>query len=189
MTWLSLALHVFIGFPLGLVVGNFGEWVIHKRLLHERGKRKGSFWNFHWYDHHAESRKNDMIDTAYHTRWYRAGWNPRTKEIASLAIGIPFYVALLFVLPGVGAAFLYTTFNYYYVHKRSHVDPAWARRKLPWHVDHHLAPNQDANWGVTWPWADWVLGTREYYVGTEREAQDLARAAERKARRDNSAAA
>lgn len=42
---------------------------------------------------------------------------------------------------------------------------------------------------VTRPWADWVLGTREYYVGTEREAVDSARAAERKARRDSEASA
>ena len=32
---------------------------------------------------------------------------------------------------------------------------------LPWHVDHHMGRNPDLNWGVTRPWFDLLLGTRE----------------------------
>ena len=71
---------------------------------------------------------------------------------------------------------LYATANYYYTHKHAHLDPEWARAKLPWHVDHHLAPNQDANWCVTRPWFDLILGTRELYLGTERDRADQKRA-------------
>ena len=58
---------------------------------------------------------------------------------------------------------------YYLVHKQSHRDAAWAKRWVPWHYDHHMGPNQHANWGVTWPLWDHILGTREPYVGTERQ--------------------
>ena len=61
---------------------------------------------------------------------------------------------------------------YYTVHRKAHVDPAWGRRWLPWHVDHHMAPNQEANWCVTFPLFDWILGTREHYVGGERDRAD-----------------
>lgn len=172
---LWLLLHVVVGFPLGLLVANLGEWVIHRNVLHGRGKRKGNFWNFHWYDHHAESRRNEMIDPAYRTTWLKGGWNARSKEAAALILGAIPWVLLFPWAPGFCAAALYSTWHYYWVHKKSHLDPAWAREHLPWHVDHHLAPNQDANWCVTRPWFDVILGTREKWVGTERERARAAR--------------
>ena len=54
------------------------------------------------------------------------------------------------------------------------------REHLPWHYDHHMGPNQEANWCVTRPWFDYVMGTREPYVGTLRESGDRARHATRK---------
>ena len=33
-------------------------------------------------------------------------------------------------------------------------------KKIPWHYDHHMNSNQDANWCVTKPWFDYILGTR-----------------------------
>ena len=69
-------------------------------------------------------------------------------------------------------------YHYWRVHKKAHEDPAWAREHLPWHYDHHMGPNQDANWCVTRPWFDILMGTREPYVGTEleRKANDKKRA-------------
>jgi hypothetical protein len=32
-----------------------------------------------------------------------------------------------------------------------------------------MGKDQDKNWCVSWPWFDWIMGTREKYVGTERE--------------------
>jgi hypothetical protein len=46
-----------------------------------------------------------------------------------------------------------------------------------------MAPNQDANWCVTKPWFDQIMGTREPYVGTERERQDQAKRAALKRRK------
>ena len=48
---------------------------------------------------------------------------------------------------------------------------------FPWHYDHHMGPNQNANWCVTRPWMDIVMGTREPYAGTDRERATLARRA------------
>ena len=61
-------------------------------------------------------------------------------------------------------------------------DPAWMRRYLPWHYDHHLGRNQHANWCVTYPLADYVLGTREKWAETPNEAAALARIEARKRR-------
>jgi hypothetical protein len=38
-----------------------------------------------------------------------------------------------------------------------------------------MALDQDANWCVTWPWFDWILGTRVKYLGTEKELADRQR--------------
>jgi sterol desaturase/sphingolipid hydroxylase (fatty acid hydroxylase superfamily) len=42
-----------------------------------------------------------------------------------------------------------------------------------------MGPNQAANWCVTRPWFDHLMGTREPYVGTERERRDQRRRAKR----------
>ena len=38
-----------------------------------------------------------------------------------------------------------------------------------------MAPNQHANWGVTSDWVDRLMGTREYYLGSDRAVNDEAR--------------
>ena len=50
--------------------------------------------------------------------------------------------------------------NYFYVHRRSHLEPEWGRKRIPWHFDHHMNSNQDANWCVTRPCFDYIMGTR-----------------------------
>lgn len=46
------------------------------------------------------------------------------------------------------------------MHKKSHLDPEYARTRIPWHYDHHMNANQNANWCVTRPWFDYIMGTR-----------------------------
>lgn len=38
----------------------------------------------------------------------------------------------------------------------------WGRRAIPWHDDHHMNTAQDANWCVTRPWWDYIMGTRVF---------------------------
>jgi sterol desaturase/sphingolipid hydroxylase (fatty acid hydroxylase superfamily) len=162
-----------LGFPIGLLYANAGEWLFHKHVLHGLGKRRESFWSFHFHEHHQESRRHGMLDEDYH-RPLR-GWHGQSKEALALALAALAHAPLLPVAPGFTLG-VWTSMGLYYArHKRAHLDPQWARDHLPWHLDHHLGPDQDQNWCVTFPWFDWVMGTRVPYAGTEREAADVAK--------------
>jgi hypothetical protein len=147
-----------IGIPIGLVYCNVGEWLIHKYILHGLGKRRSSFWSFHWHEHHKASRKHGMSDAAYERPL--SGWNAQTKEALAI-FGIALAHAPLFpVAPFFTATVWYSAVYYHHVHRRAHLDPVWADEHLPWHVDHHLGQNQHANWCVSRPWFDEWVGTR-----------------------------
>jgi len=173
---------VVIGIPLGLIAANATEWLFHKHVLHgkKHGKDRSSFWSFHFHDHHRLARKHAMHDPDYETGLFQ--WNGQAKEALALVASAVIIAPLFPVAPFFTATMWYSGANYYVKHKRAHLDPAWAREHLPWHYDHHMGPNQDANWCVTKPWADIVMGTREPYVGTEREAQDEAKRRKRAAK-------
>jgi sterol desaturase/sphingolipid hydroxylase (fatty acid hydroxylase superfamily) len=46
-------------------------------------------------------------------------------------------------------------------------------KKIPWHYDHHMNANQDANWCVTKPWFDYLLGTRVISAANLQEQNPL----------------
>lgn len=152
------------GFVVGLVVANGFEWVAHKFILHgthRTGQPRYSpvprSMKSHW-EHHREVRKQEFHDDGY----VEGISNWRTKnEIVSLAVvagiaGLAFYP----ISKGMAAAALYSAGNYDYIHRRAHLEPDWAMKKIPWHYDHHMNSNQDANWCVTKPWFDYIMGTR-----------------------------
>ena len=179
-----------IGIPLGLVAANATEWVVHKHLLHNRGKNKSSFWHFHWGEHHGAVRRSDHVDPAYERSVF--GWHAQGKEAAALLVGSALLAPLFPVAPWFVGTMWASGLYYHHVHRRSHLDAAWARKHLPWHYDHHMGPDSELNWCVSWPWFDWVMGTRKPYVGTQRDADDQARrlkrgSAPRSARSDGSA--
>ena len=162
-----------IGIPLGLLAANATEWVVHKYVLHGLGRRKGTFWSFHWHEHHGSCRRNGHVDPCYERPL--TGWHAQSKEAAALVGAGALLLPLLPVAPLFTLTMWASGVHYYRVHKRSHQDPEWARQHLPWHYDHHMGPDQDKNWCVTRPWFDHLMGTRVPYVGTEREARDRAR--------------
>jgi sterol desaturase/sphingolipid hydroxylase (fatty acid hydroxylase superfamily) len=167
-----------LGIPVGLAVANFSEWFAHKYILHGLGKNPKSFWSFHWHEHHKAVRAHDHEDPAYR-RGLFSSWNGQAKEALALVAGAVAVAPLLPIAPFFVGTLWYSSARYYRTHKRSHLDPAWARTNLPWHYDHHMGPEQDANWCVTRPWFDQLLGTRKPYLGTDKAARD----AERRARR------
>lgn len=173
-----------IGIPLGLLYSNAGEWFIHKYILHGLGKDKKNFWSFHWHEHHAASRKHDQRDPNYERPLFRS-WNAQAKEAVGLIGLAAAHLPLLPVAPFFTMTVWYSGINYYRVHKRSHLDPEWGKKHLPWHVDHHLGPDQNQNWCVTKPWFDIVMGTRKPYVTTpeyqQAQAKRQARAKQTKA--------
>lgn len=176
-----------LGFPIGMLYANAGEWAIHKYVLHGAGKRRESYWSFHFHEHHQASRKHRMVDPDYHRSV--VGRHAQAKEALGIAGICLAHLPLLPLAPGVTCAVWFTAALYYRRHKRAHLDPAWAREHLPWHYDHHMGPDQDQNWCVTFPWFDHVMGTRVPYAGTEREAADLERQRKRDERRKREVAA
>lgn len=144
---------------LGLLYVNAGEWLMHKYILHGLGQKRHSFWAYHLYEHHLVCRKNGMIDPGYQSL-NLASWNAQSKELAVLA-GIVLLHAPLFLLsPSFTGAVYASLALYYYKHRKAHVDPAWAKRHLRWHYEHHFGGKDSGNWCVTWPWFDYLLGTR-----------------------------
>jgi len=166
-----------IGIPLGLVTANAVEWAVHKHVLHGLGRDKTSFWAFHWHDHHHNCRRNGHHDPDY----TKSFWAARGQFREALALtGASVAVLPLFpVAPFFTATLWYSAANYYRVHKRAHLDQAFARDHLPWHYDHHMGPDQNANWCVTRPWFDHVMGTRKPYLGTGRAVRDAEKARRR----------
>ena len=174
-----------LGIPLGLLYANAAEWVIHKHVLHGLGKKRSSFWNFHWGEHHFHARKQGFRDPDYERSFL--GWHAQGKEAAAVGLAVAAHLPLAGVAPWFTAAVVYSGANYLYKHRKSHLQPEWAREKLTSHYDHHMGKNQDANWCVTHPFFDHVMGTREYYAYTEAEKDDLERKQRRAAKRSAAA--
>ncbi|MGE3767316.1 MAG: sterol desaturase family protein [Kofleriaceae bacterium] len=171
-----------LGIPIGLVVANATEWAFHKYVEHGLGLDRKSFWAFHWHDHHRNARRNGNVDADYKEPLRK--WNGQSKEVLALTLTGVALMPLAPIAPFFVGTMIYSGIKYYRVHKRAHLDPAWAREHLPWHYDHHMGPNQHANWCVTHPWFDELMGTREPYVGTEREQRDRAKREQRAANAD-----
>jgi len=164
-----------IGIPLGLAAANVSEWWIHKHVLHGKDHRPDRFWGFHLYEHHAAALKNGGYDAAYEKPWWST--SPRRREVLGITMMVLPFVPLAPLHPFLTATVTWSAYDYYRKHKRAHLDPAWSREHLPWHYDHHMGPDQHANWGVTRPYVDRLLGTRKPYLGTDDEARDNARKA------------
>lgn len=167
-----------IGIPLALAVFGAGEWATHKFLLHGLGRTRTSRFAFHYHEHHQAVRRNGGYDPAYEG----PVWSTTTqaREAVGLALVGLAHAPLFPLAPFYTSTIWYSLYRYRRDHRRAHLDPAWARDHLPWHYEHHLG-DQDKNFGVSYAWFDVLAGTREVYVGSERErvlhARHAARAA------------
>jgi hypothetical protein len=146
-------------FLFGLLVANAGEWLIHKTILHGLGKNRHSFWAYHLYQHHAVCTKNDMVDAGYR-HIDLTTWNTQSKELVVLAVIVVLLLPLFTIVPFFVSAIYASLLIYYYLHRKAHLDSAWAKAYLPWHYEHHLGGNSNANWCVTLPLFDYLLRTR-----------------------------
>jgi hypothetical protein len=146
---------------------------------HGLGKRKTSFWAFHWHEHHRNARRQGHHDPDYQRS--RIGLHAQGKETLVLALSCLAHAPLFPVAPLFTSAAWAYAIHSYRAHKRAHLDPQWAKRHVPWHYDHHMGPDQDANWCTGAPWFDLIMGTRRPYLGTERHRRDEERAQARRA--------
>lgn len=157
-----------LGIPIGLAVFGYGEWATHKYLLHGLGRDKRSRFAFHYHDHHQAVRRHGGYDPAYEG----PVWSTPTqaREAIGLTVIALAHAPLLPVAPFYVGTVWYCLARYRRDHRRAHLDPAWARDHLPWHYDHHMG-DQDRNFGVVWSWVDAIAGTREKFIGTDRERE------------------
>jgi len=152
-----------LGIPVGFMVFGCGEWAVHRYLLH--GRVGG--WLGRGHDaHHAAASRHGGYDPAYEGPAWRSA--TQLREAAGLFAVGALHAPLLVVAPFYTATIWYCLVRYRRDHRRAHLDPAWARDHLPWHYDHHLG-DPSRNFGVAWSWLDVVAGTREVFVGSERE--------------------
>ena len=171
---------------MGIAYSQILEWVLHNKVLHGKRAINGKLFSFHFHHHHAITRKNDGLDPMYKQSPFQR--NGPSKELRALALLALPHIAVLPIVP----FFIFGTYigaiRYYYVHRKSHIDLEWAKENVPWHYDHHMGPNQHANWGVTGCWVDVLMGTRQPYYNTDKYHKDEIRRAARKERTRHRAA-
>jgi len=144
----------------GFIYGHLLEWAIHKYILHDLGKKKTGPLSFHFSEHHRNSRKNGFYDAVYE----KLAWDAGGKELLALMFLVLPHLLLINIAPWFVAVNVISAIRYHTVHKRAHLDPSWAKEHLPWHYDHHMGANQDANWGVRSDWVDRAMGTRIIFM-------------------------
>ena len=165
-----------LGIPVGLAVFGAGEWALHKYVLHGLGRDKASRFSFHYHDHHQAVRKHGGYDPAYEGPM----WSTPTqaREAIGLAVIAVAHAPLFPIAPFYTATIWYCLRRYRRDHRHAHLDPKWGRDHLTWHYEHHMG-DQDKNFGVVWAWFDLVAGTRELFVGTDKERLAHAKAVAR----------
>ncbi|AGH35392.1 sterol desaturase family protein [Acinetobacter baumannii] len=147
-----------LGFPLGIFVANGLEWYFHKVWLHEFPTKYRNSPFFTHIAHHKRARLNNFHDEGYAESMFKNAeiYNEKTALIGLAGAATVF----LPVAPFFTAGLYYGIWNYWRIHAKSHLDPEYAKNRIPWHYDHHMTSNQNANWCVTRPWFDYIMGTR-----------------------------
>ncbi len=161
-----------LGFPLGLLAANGFEWYAHKVWLHEFPMKHRNSPFFTHIAHHKRARLNGFHDEGYRESMFKNAemYNEKSALIALAVVTTP----LLPVAPFFTAGLYYGIWNYWKVHAKSHLDPEYAKKRIPWHFDHHMTSNQNANWCITKPWFDYIMGTRVMTDASVTEANPLA---------------
>lgn len=160
-----------LGFPIALISANAFEWYAHKHWLHEHSAKHRNSPLFTHIRHHKLCRTQNFYDANYLEPMLD---NQEVFIEKSLLIGLAAATTLVMpVAPFFTLGSWYSAWNYWSVHKRCHLDPDYAKRRIPWHYDHHMNANQDANWCVTRPWFDYLMGTRVISDGAIAETNPL----------------
>ena len=145
--------------PIAYLYATFLEWAIHKYILHGAGKNKNSFFSFHWHDHHKNARQDYFYDSDY--KISNMFNSTVKKEIFSLLLLIVLHLPVYFLSPLFFSVLVLCAVRYFYIHRKSHLNVYWGTEHTPWHYDHHMGKNQDANWGVTTDFWDIIFKTKK----------------------------
>ncbi len=128
---------------------NFLDWAIHILLHKPKGKSR---FKFHW-KHHGVARRNSNYDKDYKLKiWH----NETYLTLAGIVIHTPLlFVWFSFSLTAISYALIYAV-----LHRMTHIHVDFFKKWMPWHYEHHMGKNQNANWCVVCPLMDHIMGTR-----------------------------
>jgi hypothetical protein len=158
---------------VGLVC-NFFEWFLHQRIMHRPQTRTGlrAIYERHTLNHHrfftdSEMRFRDNRD-------WRVTFFPPYALVIFILMSLPGGLLLAWlVTPNVGMLMMCTTTGMYliyeFMHFCCHVDENWFVRYCPLvntlrrhHTAHHNNRlMMEVNMNLTFPIADWLLGTSD----------------------------
>ena len=134
--------------------GHILEYFLHKYILHNR-KIRVSF-RHHFRNHHKFARKNGFFDNRYEKFFSKNSF----FEVGTLTLLAVLHLPLLPFYPAAYFTLVWSVLMYYVIHRKMHLDPAWARRWTPWHFEHHMGKDQHDWWGVRLPIVD--LGVKVF---------------------------
>ena len=157
---------------------NWFEWWIHKYVMHRLVDVYAlrAIYDRHTRQHHQYFTNNEM--TVDSTREFRIIFFPWRALATFMAFGVPFALALSWLVnPNAGYILMVTIIGQYLIyetfHYCCHVHENWFVRNMPFvntirrhHTAHH---NQgimmDRNMNLTFPIADWFMGTSDLNRG------------------------
>ena len=139
------------------------EYFLHKHVLHNVKRKK--WFKTHFGEHHWSARKRLMLDPKYFGKLDFKG-DPELKGLIALGV---LHVPIVFFFPFAYVTLILMAISYYVQHRWMHNNIEYARNNASWHYDHHMAPDQNCNWGVRLPIFDYVFGSRKVYKGTRKE--------------------
>ena len=144
------------GVILGFLYANFLDWGVHILLHKPRGKSR---FKFHW-KHHKVARKHKNLDPDYSKKLIH-------NETWLTTVGVLLHVPLLWIFPYFAATAIMYGITYMFLHRMSHTYVDSFKRWMPWHYEHHMGKNQNANWCVICPLMDHIMGTREKWLNKD----------------------
>ena len=160
--------------PLTFLFTNVFEWAVHRYIMHRPVNIKGlrAIYERHTLNHHQFFSDEEMRFRD-HKDW-RVTLFPPYALVVFILMSIPAAVILgLIFTPNVGWLFISTTTAMYliyeFMHFCCHVDENWFVRHCPFvntlrrhHTAHHNARlMMEVNMNLTFPIADWLLGTSD----------------------------
>ena len=156
------------------VFSNLFEWWIHKYVMHRLVDvwALRAIYDRHTRQHHVYFTDNEM--TVGSTREWRIIFFPWRALFTFMALGAPFALLLSWLLnPNVGYILMVTMVGQYLIyetfHYCCHVHDNWFVRHMPFvntirrhHTVHHSQGiMMEVNMNLTFPIADWLMGTSD----------------------------
>jgi hypothetical protein len=160
------------------IAGNFGEWALHRHVMHRLRDLYAvrAIYDRHTRNHHQYFTDNDAT---FHTvKEFRIVFFPwRVLAVLAVGGGLLAYIVGRVVNPNAGYVVFVTMIGHYMVYETlhffCHVPDNWFVRNMPLvntirrhHTAHHnMGIMMHVNMNLTFPIADWALGTSDLRRG------------------------